>query len=614
MNRRIPQRIRSRAPVWFALGLFAALLFVYVQTLAPGMVKGDGGELQLTIATLGVPHPTGYPLYTIVGWLWIKLVPIGSVAWRVNLFSAVCGALAATLVYGSTYRLIGRVLPALAGALFFAFSPTFWALSSTTEVYALNALFVAAIFFLLLLWRDAGPHRFKLLMLMALVYGLSLSHHRTMILLAPAMLIFLVLESGALRRRGPLSAAQLVRCGLLLLGAFLLGLLPYLHVFIHLLKRDRSVADIVFNVILGGDFSFFLGFRADPLRVLWELPLEQVGVLGLIAATFGLAWLLWKDRPAACLLGVGFVSTMLFCLFYRVPDIPDFLVPATLILAICAGTSAGFLALLERDSGGATRRRQRTWGRWLRLLLEIALVLVAALSLRNFDTVRASVEERAGGIEERARSVLEHNFEPGATVLADWELATASRYLRIVEGVEADIRLQSANLWRERACMKLLQAADSVGAAYVSSEVQLTRLPDGYRLSADPPFLRITSEPPRYARLDRQLHPQLALQGVQRDGPMLVLRWQVTGSPLAEDYTTYVHFFDSDGQPIGQHDKGMGAELTCWYPPTAWPVGQVMQDLFVIPPETASIRVGAYSLHEGQVMPFGTNTSVELEP
>jgi hypothetical protein len=305
---------------------------------------------------------------------------------------------------------------------------------------------------------------------------------------------------------------------------------------------------------------------------------------------------------------------MLFCLFYRVPDIPDFLIPATLILAIWAGTSAGFMALLDRDPGSATRWQWQRCGRWLRLLLEVALVLVAALSLRNIDAVRAGVEERAGGIEELARSVLEHDFEPGATVLTGWELATASRYLRIVEGVEADIRLQSANLWRERACTKLLQAADSVGAAYVSSEVRLTRLPDGYQLSADPPFLRIASESPRYTRLDRQLHPQLALQGVQRDGRMLVLRWRVTGSPLAEEYTTYAHFFDSDGQPIGQLDKGMGAELSCWYPPTTWPVGQVVQDLFVIPPETASVRVGLYSHEGGQIQPFGSDTTIQLDP
>jgi hypothetical protein len=183
-----------------------------------------------------------------------------------------------------------------------------------------------------------------------------------------------------------------------------------------------------------------------------------------------------------------------------------------------------------------------------------------------------------------------------------------------VEGVQADIRLLSANLWRERTCARLLQAVDSAGAAYVSSDVRLTRLPDGYQLSAAPPFLRIASDPPRYERLDRQLHSQLALEGVSRDGSLLVLRWLVSGSPLAEDYATYAHFFDSDGKPIGQQDKGMGAELSCWYPPTNWPVGQVVQDLFVLPPETSTVRVGVYA-HEGdQIRPFGSDTTIQLGP
>ncbi len=186
-----------------ALGLFAATLVLYVWTLAPGLVRGDGGELQYVLAIRGVAHPTGYPLYTLLGWLWTKLIPFGSIAWRINLLSAVCGAGAVALVYGIVYRLTRRIVPALAGAVFLGLSPVFWTLSSVTEVYALHALFVAAVLYLLLVWRDATSHRFRLLALTAFVYGLSLSHHRTMILLAPAMAVFVLLS--------PRGAAQAAR-------------------------------------------------------------------------------------------------------------------------------------------------------------------------------------------------------------------------------------------------------------------------------------------------------------------------------------------------------------------------------------------------------------------
>jgi hypothetical protein len=618
MTRNIPLLRRAKAPFWIALGLFSAILFVYVQTLAPGLAKGDGGELQHTLAVLGVAHPTGYPLYTLVGWLWAKFIPFGTIAWRVNLFSAVCGAAAAVMVYGIVYRLTRRVLPGLAGACFLAFSPSFWILSSTTEVYALHALFVAAIFYLLLVWRDAGTRRFKVLIPVTFVYGLSLSHHRTMLLLAPAILLFVLLEQPVLwqRRQGGGRKVRTekgqVHRWLVLILVFLAGLLPYLHLFIHQLKRGRTMYHVIFRVILGVDFSGFLGFRSDPLRILWELPRQQVGTLGLIAAAIGLGWLIWKQRSVAWLLGGSYVATMLFCLFYRIEDIQDFMIPATLCLAIWAGASAGFLlsgseGLTDSPSHWFQGRR-----RWAQLALEGVLLLAALLSLRQIQTVRAALADTPGSVEEKARALLNHPFEPNETVVTDLKLFGTARYLRVVEEMNVDFQVMPAKLLQEKNCNRLLQAMESGGSVYVATDVQITRLPDGYRFAAEPPFLRVTKDSPPYTRLNRQLHPQLTLEGIWRQDRLLVLRWLVTGSPLPKDYTIYVHFFDADGQPIGQWDKGAGAEASCWYPPTAWPVGQVTQDLFFIPSETTSVRVGLYAWHEGQIDPVGTATMLSL--
>ncbi|MFC2029134.1 DUF2723 domain-containing protein [Chloroflexota bacterium] len=606
MTRKLRPRLQSRAPLWVGIGCLGVTLLIYLQTLAPGLVKADGGELQFVLPTLGVAHPTGYPLYTLVGWLWIQIIPLGSIAWRVNLLSAVCGAVAVALVYGSVYRLTRRVLPSLAGALFLAFSPVFWALSSTTEVYALHALFVAATLFVLLLWRDADLHRFRFLVILALVYGLSLSHHRTMLLLAPGMLLFFLLERPKVGWHERSCRRKLVQRGVLLGVVFLLGLLPYLHIFIHELRRNRTMERVVFDVILGGDFAFFLGFRPDPLRIIWGLPKDQVGLAGLVLAAGGLAWLIWRQRSAAWLLLATFLATMAFCLFYQVPDIQDFMIPTTVILAIWAGSSAGLLELLP--SRLASRR-----GNWLRWTIEAILLLVALLSLGNYALVNNRVAEIAGGIEEQARATMAYPFEPGATVLGDWELTTAARYLRVVEGMESDVMVIPARLGQEKGCSRLLEAAESGGTAYVAPEVQLTRLPDGYLLSSASPYLAITEGAAHYTELGRALHPQLALEGAQQNGGLLVLRWQVTGSPLEEEYTTYAHFFDANDQPLGQQDKGTGAEQTCWYPTTAWPVNEVIQDLFVVPPGTTTVRVGAYTVRDGEFEMLGTDTTIDLQ-
>src|SRR5437762_3277993 len=98
-----------------AAALGVVILAVYVRTLAPTVAGGDSGELITAAYTLGVAHPPGYPLYTLLAKLF-TLIPIGTIAWRVNLFSAVCGAGAATLIFLAVARWSGSVWAALASA------------------------------------------------------------------------------------------------------------------------------------------------------------------------------------------------------------------------------------------------------------------------------------------------------------------------------------------------------------------------------------------------------------------------------------------------------------------------------------------------------------------
>src|SRR5688572_1692281 len=93
--------LRSRG-AWTFIGaalVALAALAVYLRTLAPSIVLGDSPELTAAAYLAGVPHPTGYPLYMILGHLFIRLCPLGSVAYRMNLLSALAAAAAVGLVY-----------------------------------------------------------------------------------------------------------------------------------------------------------------------------------------------------------------------------------------------------------------------------------------------------------------------------------------------------------------------------------------------------------------------------------------------------------------------------------------------------------------------------------
>ncbi len=89
-----------------ALGVGLAAFALYLRTLAPGLLWGDSAEFQFAAWLGGFAHPTGYPLYLMLGWLWTHLLPLGDPAWRMNLFSALWGGVAVGLVYLVASRIL----------------------------------------------------------------------------------------------------------------------------------------------------------------------------------------------------------------------------------------------------------------------------------------------------------------------------------------------------------------------------------------------------------------------------------------------------------------------------------------------------------------------------
>ena len=207
-------------------------VLLYLRTLAPGVLGGDSGEFQFAAWLGGFAHPTGYPLYLLLGWLWTHLLPLHDPAWRMNAFSALWGGVATGLAYLLALRMLRqatvnpwpRMLAAFA-ALTFAVAPTFWSQATIAEVYTLNAALIAAILLGLVTWGQTGSRR--ALYVTALLYGLSLAHHRTTILYLPAMVLFVWLASRqrATAHRVTLSPRHLVTLTLLVLAPLLLYLI-----------------------------------------------------------------------------------------------------------------------------------------------------------------------------------------------------------------------------------------------------------------------------------------------------------------------------------------------------------------------------------------------------
>jgi hypothetical protein len=191
---------------WAHAGALAALLLLLYAASSPRSVAlEDDGLFALSSAFLGIEHPPGYPLHTLLGHLF-TLLPIGSAAYRVHMLSAVFGALSCGLLWMCARSLRAGPVAAWLAALGLGLTPVFWSQSVIAEVYTLNAFF-----FVLLLWLGlrAGAGT---LYWMALVFGLSLSNHWPLMgLVTPAFLILLwPLRAEFVKRLGVLSWLAIV--------------------------------------------------------------------------------------------------------------------------------------------------------------------------------------------------------------------------------------------------------------------------------------------------------------------------------------------------------------------------------------------------------------------
>ena len=195
-----------------------AAFLVYFFTLGPSVGLEDSGELATAADHLGVPHPPGYPFWTLCGWIfcrlfsWVTYMGHPTPAWAMSLFSAVTGAFAA----GCTAMLVCRSatdmmhssdskernagstnsLFAFSGgvgaALVFAFSPVMWSQSTIVEVYSLNALFLMWVFLLSYRWMKQPSD--KILWLTAFVFGLGLTNYQVLLLAAVPIAVIIGLR------------------------------------------------------------------------------------------------------------------------------------------------------------------------------------------------------------------------------------------------------------------------------------------------------------------------------------------------------------------------------------------------------------------------------------
>lgn len=446
---------------------FAVPFGVYLATAAPTVYNLDSAELSTAAYTGGILRATGYPLYLLLGRFWSRL-PIGDVGWRMNLLSAVCGALTILLAY----RLLRRfgVGPwASVGALgLLAASRYFWAMSLIAEVYTLHTALIAGVILLLVRWGESPtPGR---LALATFAVGLASGNHVATVLLAPGCLWFVLATDAhaALQWRSLGSAA----------AGLLAGLSIYLYLpLLYLTQPAFNYAGhydgaglfmpvdlttlsglwwVVSGRVFAGQMLAYSGWGLVAeyghfLAELWRAFL----VVGVGPGVVG-AVVLARRKPATGLaLALMFVVTVGFYVDYRVVDKDTMFLGAYLVFALWVGVGYQWLEELLGPSGRGGSGRFA-----LRLVMVAGSVAAVAWNGPRVDLSG----DRSG--RERGDAVLAV-LEENALLVGFWDTVPVVEYLQMVEGRRPDVRAVNRFLISDEDLHQLLRREQRARPLYL---------------------------------------------------------------------------------------------------------------------------------------------------
>ncbi len=473
-----------------AVVIFVFAIILYARTLAPTVTLVDSGELILASWGLGVAHPPGFPLYVMLAHL-ASLLPLGSVAHRVNCASAFFGACASAVIglvviemarqvsqvsamrFEAMSRkekrklqaqgpdltsdpLIQRLLwlvPPLITGLLMACSHTLWFYSTLTEVYTLNTLMLAIIFLLMVRWRrmmtTAPPDStrgFVLLYAAAFAFGLGMGdHHVTLGLTLPGIAVLVWSAAGwkYFKSRRFLYTALVSFAGLFLVYAYL----PWAASRSPILNWGKpDTLKRVWWHITGRQYQVFLQFSAGEMGKLFgqfvSMAAREFGPVWLplvfLLAIAGVAYLFRKDRPACFfLLGVIFAN-LAYTMSYDIAEDKDaYFLPVHVAVAIAAGFGAQWV--IERAA-----RFSRA-----RLVAAVASACLFAVPAVALATNYSYNNRHNYWIAHDYVDNILHTIPPNGMLLTlDWQVYSPMLYTRNIEGERRDVTTIDLNLLR----------------------------------------------------------------------------------------------------------------------------------------------------------------------
>lgn len=536
--------------------LALACLGLYVHTLAPDILPADNGELQRVAAQLGVAHPPGFPLYTLLAYAMTRLPLDWTPAYATNFFAALSSAVTVGLVYAGIHRLTRSYPAALAGGVALAGATTFWAQATTANIRSLTAVFAALILYGLIrldaLLGYAVPRQAtinRLVTLTGLALGLGIGHHLSLVFMGLIWGLFVVGVAGW-------------RAGLRLTAWAIPGwLLPMLYLPWRepALRDPAALVRYALGLGFGGDFFYF----RDP-ALLWE----RLRVLGnvftfqftpglLIGMALGVVWLARYRPNLALLLGGSVLIHSLITATYRAPQTVEYMLPAYIPAVILLGVGVAGWAQRPGPPGG------RRFSRYAGLILLLLALWQGARHYTSLAYLHNSHDAR-----EYAQGLLEA-APPASVVLANWHWATPLWYIQQIEGLRPDVRVTYvfpgaepyAQTWAAQIAAEYAAGRPVIATNYDEQAYQGLPIPDalGEAFLFDPQPRQTLPDGFQTLAIDLEWGVRLLGFHIQADrvavGETLpvTLAWQAPAD--LPPFSIFAHLQGADGRLYAQHDR-----------------------------------------------------------
>lgn len=490
------KREKEFTSYWVAVLLFTITISLYIYTLTPTISTGDSPELTASAFTLGVAHPPGYPLFSLLG-KEISLIPLGSsVAYRINIFSAICGAITVLLIYLSSIEVRGLLaqqsdspvnsftsLAAFTGSLTFAFSPIFWSQSVVSEVYTLNTAFFTGLLYLSLKWTvevqwssepRTGSNTTKAsryLYIISFLWGLGLGNHHTLIAFVPVFALFAIIhlksqatitrtkESGTDSLRFiqliPLIARQLSFTALF----FILGLSVYLYLPVRSAQNPfidwgntenlSGFADVFLRKQFGiGSRNYAIERALSQTGYYLVLLREQFTIAGLVAGITGFLFIS-RRRPVLSLFTLALflihgITTIL--VLNPVPEdlysMDVMIIPSLIIFSIWITIGLIFIysSITTLFIKGLTRGTEKII---FLLLAPISLLLPLTTIYTNFD----ENNQRNNSFSHDYANDVFDSLKSNAVIFVEADISLFPLwYMQYVEGKRQDVAVLDVDM------------------------------------------------------------------------------------------------------------------------------------------------------------------------